>query len=220
MRAFSKTQHGTGRHEGTFIRSLMDTNNKETFGPMLSEMISFNLTPESPFSRLRVILGLINSKEQAIAFIQACQSLPEPLKTLHLRSLARGFTLGKSPKEPIQDAFRECGLDIDQYPQLTWKAFSQAFEILRFFDHIPTIATEEQLREILIACQGREEGYRAIAAGIQVSETITLKTGLNEEMKKAAYASMGLNFEFFNHPVSIDDFLAVIELKNLLKVVG
>ena len=130
----------TARYE--FIMLILETKNKNLIISFLKEYLALNHAQDEPEKGLACIFESIKNKKQAIALIQAIQSLPQQLQTLHFRELNNRILLIKKPNPEYkvdyffgcisvyylyQDwdaAFQACDLELKDYPKLEGNAFS------------------------------------------------------------------------------------------------
>ena len=125
-----------------FIMLILKTENSNLIFSFLKEYLALNHAQDKPEKGFSCIFESIENKEQAIALIQAIQTLPPKLQTLHFRELHNRFLLMHKPhlkkdvdyffgrlhrEKRYKDwdaAFKACSLELKDYPRLEDNAFN------------------------------------------------------------------------------------------------
>ncbi|KAF3361719.1 hypothetical protein PHSC3_001749 [Chlamydiales bacterium STE3] len=137
------------------------------------------------------------TKELTATYLQAFQTLPEPMQTLHIRYFVSIYI-------EVKEVFAECGLDFHSYKNLEYSLLSPAFHDT-FIHKLSNIDSSEELR--LLLPNASTHVLRALAAGVIVSPELTLKPKISVGEIREVFEESDLNFENFNEPIDIDDYL-------------
>jgi hypothetical protein len=116
-----------------FVEALVDNEStfpflelfmKAYYQPILSKFLPGIIHIEWGQSILGKILSCIKTKEQAVAYIQLCQtsSIQTEISTIYLRAFAHGIRYDITPFQEKEQVFNELGLSIHDYPQLARKS--------------------------------------------------------------------------------------------------
>lgn len=228
--AFALGKDGKGYNYDYIILAAILRLEKSQFSPMLREYmrLSTTLHNQDRLISIHQLLRCLSTKEQAAVFIEECKQLPDPLKTIYLRSLANlekyktsssniRLKLENLDLEELKQAFLEAGLNWDHYTApVSRELLKNAVKKQRYVDQIITF---NNLEHMIAGIQQEGEKCpllcRSFIGGIDVSKSVKIKNAYMSQMTspeheqtiRKAFEDCNLDFDKWNCSVSLDEFL-------------
>lgn len=215
----------------SYAKMMMEKASPRIFTPFLQEYFQHILSGKchDPMDFIHNILPMITSKQHAIAYILACQKLPDPLQTFFLRCLAHGTIpemvyndkTWKAPFIPMSDAFTEAGLKFKQYEPWKLPINGLRYVIIHpkenFFLPVLTKDKLNNVLDLILNDQNQDKNddllrekelvLRLMMAGIRINDERILSPTLDKQDIEEIFEQKGLKTENYHHPLTLEELL-------------
>lgn len=157
------------------------------------------------------IINKISLKEQAVAFIEECQKLEQPLQKFVLRRTQTYFSCSSGEHSPqkicFKEAFRELGIDTNEYSPIEQVYWDHSLDIHQFCLKLNSIDNSEVIEKILTAEISHDlliKVLRALYSGILISLTERITTP-KPKLVLEGIQNRGIDVEALSQSITIND---------------
>lgn len=153
------------------------------------------------------IISKISLKDQAVAFIEECQKLEQPLQSFVLRRTQNDRYISECSRNCFKEVFRELGLDTNEYSPIEDEYWDKSLDIHQFCHKLNSIDNSEVIEKLLTIEISHDlliKVLRALYSGILISVTERITTP-KPKLVLEGIQNRGIDVEALSQPITIND---------------